>query len=46
MNARITELERLVAAFVRDIPDSEEYARRLETVKIVDELAVQATTIS
>lgn len=30
MNARMTELERLVAAFIRDIPDSEEYARRLE----------------
>ena len=30
MNARITELERLVAAFIKDIPEGEEYARRLE----------------
>lgn len=30
MNARITELERLLAAFVKDIPEGEEYARRLE----------------
>ena len=30
MNARITELERLVAAFIRDIPEGEEYAKRLE----------------
>ena len=30
MNARITELERLVAAFVKDIPEGEEYAKRLE----------------
>jgi DNA polymerase III alpha subunit len=30
MDARITELERLVAAFVKDIPEGEEYAKRLE----------------
>jgi len=30
MNARMTELERLVAAFIKDIPEESEYARRLE----------------
>ena len=30
MNTRIQELERLVAAFVKDIPEGDEYAKRLE----------------